>query len=158
MKNVKRAYFTYPVADGLLEAATIFAAGARHAGLELVVNNSQFQGTPDDPAFRDLQRAPSFRNLQHRLANRIFDWAQIGQFIFRPLRITKTCALLSRKAWPSKIPFSCHGVRAKPSFRSPVQNTYPVLPRELVGASGFEPPTSWSRQVKMTRINNLAGL
>ena len=78
MKNVKRAYFTYPVTDGLLEAATIFAAAARDAGLELVVNNSQFQGTPGDPAFRDLQRAPSFRKLQHRLADRIFDWAQVG--------------------------------------------------------------------------------
>lgn len=77
MRNVKRAYFTYPVADGLLEAATIFAAAAREAGVELVVNNSQFQGRPDDPAFRDLQHAPSFRNLQHRLADRIFDWAQV---------------------------------------------------------------------------------
>jgi len=78
MKNVKRAYFTYPVADGLLEAATIFAAAARDAALELVVNNSQFQGRPADPAFRSLKRAASFRNLQHRLADRIFDWAQVG--------------------------------------------------------------------------------
>jgi uncharacterized protein YbjT (DUF2867 family) len=78
MKGVKRAFFTYPVADGLLEAATIFAAAARDAELELVVNNSQFQGTPEDPTFRDLQSAPSFRNLQHRLADRIFDWAQVG--------------------------------------------------------------------------------
>ena len=78
MRNVKRAYFTYPVADGLLETVPIFAAAARDAGLELVVNNSQFQGTPDDPTFRDLQHAPSFRNLQHRLADRIFDWAQVG--------------------------------------------------------------------------------
>jgi uncharacterized protein YbjT (DUF2867 family) len=78
MKEVKRAYFTYPVADGLVEAVTIFAAAARDAGLELVVNNSQFQGKPGDPAFRDLQSAPSFRNLQHRLADRIFDWAQVG--------------------------------------------------------------------------------
>ncbi|MFZ1015062.1 MAG: NmrA family NAD(P)-binding protein [Terracidiphilus sp.] len=78
LKDVNRAYFTYPVADGLLEAATIFAVSARAAGVELVVNNSQFQGTPDDPAFRGLQRAPSFRNLQHRLVDRIFDWAQIG--------------------------------------------------------------------------------
>jgi uncharacterized protein YbjT (DUF2867 family) len=93
MQNVKRAYFiqsqlavvgswalepTYPVADGLLEAATIFAAAARAAGLELVVNNSQFQGTPGDPAFRNLQHAPSFRNLQHRLADNVFDWAQVG--------------------------------------------------------------------------------
>jgi hypothetical protein len=78
MKNVKRAYFTYPVADGLLEAATIFADAARDAGLELVVNNSQFQGTPGDPTFHHLQHAPTFRNLQHRLADRIFDWAQVG--------------------------------------------------------------------------------
>jgi uncharacterized protein YbjT (DUF2867 family) len=78
MRNVKRAFFTYPVTDGLLEATTIFAATARDAGLELVVNNSQFQGTPDDPAFRDLVSAPSFRNLQHRLADRIFDRAQVG--------------------------------------------------------------------------------
>src|SRR5438105_4892812 len=39
MRNIKRAYFTYPVADGLLEAVAIFAAVARDAGLELVVNN-----------------------------------------------------------------------------------------------------------------------
>jgi uncharacterized protein YbjT (DUF2867 family) len=78
MRNVKRAFFTYPVADGLLEATTIFAATARGAGLELVVNNSQFQSTPGDPVFRDLQSAPTFRNLQHRLADRIFDWAQVG--------------------------------------------------------------------------------
>ena len=78
LRNVKRAYFTYPVADGLLEAAAIFAAAARDAGLELLVNNSQFQGRPDDPAFRDLEHAPSSRNLQHRLADRIFDWARVG--------------------------------------------------------------------------------
>ena len=78
MRGAKRAYFTYPVADGLLEAATIFAATARDADFELLVNNSQFQGTSDDPRFRDLRYAPSFRNLQHRLADRIFDWAQVG--------------------------------------------------------------------------------
>jgi uncharacterized protein YbjT (DUF2867 family) len=69
MKGVKRAYFTYPVAEGLLEATTIFAAAAREAGTELVVNMSQLQSTPD---------FPSFRNLQHRLADRVFDWAQVG--------------------------------------------------------------------------------
>jgi uncharacterized protein YbjT (DUF2867 family) len=78
LRNVKRAYFTYPVAEGLLEATTIFAAAAREAVLELVVNNSQFQGRPGDPAFRDLKRAASFRNFQHRLADRIFDWAEVG--------------------------------------------------------------------------------
>jgi uncharacterized protein YbjT (DUF2867 family) len=97
MKDVKRAYFTYPVTDGLLEAATIFAASARDAELEMVVNNSQFQGTLDDPAFRDLRYAPSFRNLQHRLADRIFDWAQVGAVhIQAPPYYENVRALISR--------------------------------------------------------------
>jgi uncharacterized protein YbjT (DUF2867 family) len=97
MKDVRRAYFTYPVTDGLLEAATIFAAAARDVGLELVVNNSQFQGTSDDPAFRDLRYAPSFRNLQHRLADRIFDWANVGAVhIQAPPYYENVRALVSR--------------------------------------------------------------
>jgi len=68
-EGVRRAFFTYPVADGLLEATTIFATAARDAGTELVVNNSQFQNRPE---------VPSFRNLQHRLSDRIFNWAQVG--------------------------------------------------------------------------------
>jgi uncharacterized protein YbjT (DUF2867 family) len=69
MHGIKRAYFTYPVDDGLLEATTIFARAAREAGTELVVNLSQLQNT---------SIVPSFRNLQHRLADQIFDWAQVG--------------------------------------------------------------------------------
>ena len=97
MKDVKRAYFTYPVTDGLLEAVSIFAVAARNAGLELVVNNSQFQGTSDDTAFRDLRYAASFRNLQHRLADRIFDWAQVGAVhIQAPPYYENVRALVSR--------------------------------------------------------------
>jgi uncharacterized protein YbjT (DUF2867 family) len=77
MKGIKRAYFSYPVQDGLLEAAAIFVTSTSEAGVDFVVNNSQFQDTPEDSTFRDLRGAPSFRNLQHRLADRIFDWAQI---------------------------------------------------------------------------------
>jgi len=69
MQNIARAYFTYPVDDGLLEATAIFAMAAREANTEVVVNMSQLQNT---------SVAPSFRNLQHRLADQIFDWAQVG--------------------------------------------------------------------------------
>src|ERR1700730_12875709 len=69
LKGIKRAYFTYSVADGLLEATTIFAMAAREAETELVVNNSQLQGA---------RKAPSFRNMQHGLADQIFDWAHVG--------------------------------------------------------------------------------
>ena len=69
LRGIKRAYFTYSVSDGLLEATTIFAMAAREAETELVVNNSQLQGA---------RRAPTFRNMQHGLADRIFDWAEVG--------------------------------------------------------------------------------
>jgi uncharacterized protein YbjT (DUF2867 family) len=69
LRGIKRAYFTYSVADGLLEATTVFAMAAREAETELVVNNSQLQGA---------RKAPSFRNMQHGLADRIFDWAGVG--------------------------------------------------------------------------------
>jgi uncharacterized protein YbjT (DUF2867 family) len=69
LSGIKRAYFTYSVSDGLLEATTIFARAAREAETELVVNNSQIQGT---------RKAPSFRNMQHGLADCIFDWAEAG--------------------------------------------------------------------------------
>ena len=68
-RGIKRAYFSYPVTDGLLEATTIFAMAAHEAETELVVNNSQLQGA---------RKAPSFRNMQHGLADRIFDWAEVG--------------------------------------------------------------------------------
>jgi uncharacterized protein YbjT (DUF2867 family) len=69
LRGIKRAYFTYPVDDGLLEATAIFAAAAREAQTEMVVNMSQFQSTSN---------APTLRNLQHRLADQIFDWADVG--------------------------------------------------------------------------------
>jgi uncharacterized protein YbjT (DUF2867 family) len=69
LKGIKRAYFTYSVTDGLLEATTIFAMAAREAETELIVNNSQLQRT---------RKAPSLRNMQHGLADRIFDWAEVG--------------------------------------------------------------------------------
>jgi uncharacterized protein YbjT (DUF2867 family) len=69
LRGIKRAYFTYSVTDGLLEATTIFAMAAREAKTELAVNNSQLQGA---------RKAPSFRNMQHGLGDQIFDWAKVG--------------------------------------------------------------------------------
>jgi uncharacterized protein YbjT (DUF2867 family) len=106
MEDVERAYFTYPVTDGLLEAATIFAATARDAGLAMVVNNSQSQGAPDDSAFRDLRYAASFRNLQHRLADRVFDWAQVRAIHLQaPPYYENVRALVSRGVAEQNIAF-----------------------------------------------------
>jgi uncharacterized protein YbjT (DUF2867 family) len=64
MAGVRRAYFTYPVRDGLLEATAIFAGAACEAGVEQVINLSQL-----------LRRAdlPTPRQRQHWLSEIIFN-------------------------------------------------------------------------------------
>ena len=78
------------------------------------------------PPFRDLRYAPGFRNLQHRLADRIFDWAQVELFMSKLRPTMKTCVLLSAGASPSKAPSSCRGAKRTLSFHSSARKTYPV--------------------------------
>jgi uncharacterized protein YbjT (DUF2867 family) len=88
LRGIKRAYFTYPVDDGLMEATAIFAAAAREAQTEMVVNMSQFQST---------STAPTLRNLQHRLADQIFDWANVGALhLNAPVFYENVRALITR--------------------------------------------------------------
>jgi NAD(P)H dehydrogenase (quinone) len=75
LDGVQRAYFTYPIAEGLLEATTTFAAAAKHTGLQSLVNMSQITARPD-------HASPAAR--QHWLAERVLDWSGIGVTHLRP--------------------------------------------------------------------------
>jgi NAD(P)H dehydrogenase (quinone) len=75
LDGVQRAYFTYPVADGLLLATATFAAAGKQTGLQSVVNMSQITARPD-------HRSPAAR--QHWLAERVLDWSGIGVTHLRP--------------------------------------------------------------------------
>lgn len=75
LEGVQRAYFTYPVADGLLAATTIFAAAGQQTGLQTIVNMSQITARPD-------HASPAAR--QHWLAERVLDWSGIGVTHLRP--------------------------------------------------------------------------
>jgi uncharacterized protein YbjT (DUF2867 family) len=66
--DVRRAYFAYPIQDGLLEATAVFASAARTARTEIVVNLSQLQN-PHTPASR--------RNGRHILADQLLEWADV---------------------------------------------------------------------------------
>jgi uncharacterized protein YbjT (DUF2867 family) len=70
MGGIRRAYFAYPVQEGLLEAATTFAAAARSAGVEQVVNLSQW--------LQPGGEQPTPHQARHWLAEQIFDWADVG--------------------------------------------------------------------------------
>ena len=75
LDGVQRAYFTYPIADDLLEATAIFAAAGKEADLESMVNMSQITARPNHPS-------PASR--QHWLAERMLDWSGIGVAHLRP--------------------------------------------------------------------------
>jgi uncharacterized protein YbjT (DUF2867 family) len=70
MDDIRRAYFAYPVQEGLLEAAGTFAAAARSAGAEQVVNMSQW--------LQPGGEQPTPHQARHWLAEQIFDWADVG--------------------------------------------------------------------------------
>jgi NAD(P)H dehydrogenase (quinone) len=75
LDGVQRAYFTYPIADGLLEATATFAAAGKETGLQSLVNMSQITARAD-------HRSPAAR--QHWLAERVLDWSGIGVTHLRP--------------------------------------------------------------------------
>lgn len=75
MSGITRAYFVYPLAEGLLEAITIFAATAREAKVEFIVNMSQITARAD---------FPSEAARRYWLGERIFDWSGIGVSHLQP--------------------------------------------------------------------------
>jgi uncharacterized protein YbjT (DUF2867 family) len=70
LADIQRAYFAYPVQEGLLQAAATFAAAARSAGVEQVVDLSQW--------LQPSGEQPTPHQTRHWLAERIFDWADVG--------------------------------------------------------------------------------
>jgi NAD(P)H dehydrogenase (quinone) len=75
LDGVQRAYFTYPLADGLLLATATLAAAGKQTDLQSVVNMSQITARPD-------HASPAAR--QHWLAERVLDWSGIGVTHLRP--------------------------------------------------------------------------
>ncbi|HUO40915.1 MAG TPA: NAD(P)H-binding protein, partial [Mycobacterium sp.] len=70
MAGIRRAYFAYPVQSGLLEAAAAFGHAARAAGVEQVVNLSQWLQPGDEQ--------PTPHQTRHWLTERVFEWAEVG--------------------------------------------------------------------------------
>jgi uncharacterized protein YbjT (DUF2867 family) len=70
MTDIRRAYFAYPVQDGLLEATINFASAARDAGVELVVNLSQL--------LQEQGEQPTPHQKRHWLSEQVFNWAAVG--------------------------------------------------------------------------------
>ncbi len=74
-RGITAAYFTYPIAPGLLEATAIFAQAASESGIGAAVNMSQISARPE---------AASNAARQHWLAERILDWSPVPVTHLRP--------------------------------------------------------------------------
>jgi NAD(P)H dehydrogenase (quinone) len=68
MAGVDRAYFCYPLAEGLVEAAVMFAQAAKEQNVELIANVSHKQSRP-------FARSKATQN--HWLSEQIFDWSGV---------------------------------------------------------------------------------
>ncbi|WP_219837037.1 NmrA family NAD(P)-binding protein [Paenibacillus sp. R14(2021)] len=68
MEGMQMAYFCYPVQEGLVENAVIFAQAAKEQNLELIVNMSHKQSRP-------YARSKATQN--HWLSEQIFNWSGV---------------------------------------------------------------------------------
>ena len=68
MKGVQRGYFCFPLREGLVEAAVIFAQAAKEQNLELIANMSHKQSRP---------AARSKATQNHWLSEQIFNWSGV---------------------------------------------------------------------------------
>jgi NAD(P)H dehydrogenase (quinone) len=74
-KDVKGAYFGYPVAPAIIEATVVFAQAAKEANTEIIVNISQVSARDD---------ALSDATISHWMSERVFDWSKVKTTHIRP--------------------------------------------------------------------------
>jgi uncharacterized protein YbjT (DUF2867 family) len=86
VRGVRRAFFTYPVTAGMLDATAVFAAAARQEGLERVVDVSQLAADPE-------AGTPHMR--RHWVSEQVFDRAGVGAIHLRAAVFFENLAVLA---------------------------------------------------------------
>ena len=86
LKDIKRAYFCYPITKGLVQATAQFGQAAKDSGVEAIVNMSQKIARAD---------AGSHAAFEHWLAERVLDWTGLAVTHLRPPFFTEWMLMLS---------------------------------------------------------------
>ncbi|MEV0823220.1 NAD(P)H-binding protein [Nonomuraea rubra] len=105
LRGIRRAFFTYPVTAGLLDATAAFAAAAREEGVERVVEVSQLDAQP---------AAGTPRMRRHWLSEQVFDWAGVGAVHLRAAVFFENLAVVAAAAGRLALPLG------PPSTRIPL--------------------------------------
>ncbi|TDD48330.1 hypothetical protein E1286_15530 [Nonomuraea terrae] len=95
MHGVRRAFFTYPVTAGLLDATAVFAAAAREEGVTRVVEVSQLDASP-------VAGTPRMR--RHWVAEQVFDRAGVGAVHLRAAVFFENLAVVAAAAGRLALP------------------------------------------------------
>ena len=75
LQGVKRAYFCFPIAPGMVQATAQFAQAAKEVGVDAIVNMSQKIARKD---------AHSHDAFDHWLSEQVFDWSGVPVTHLRP--------------------------------------------------------------------------
>ena len=75
MEGVQAAYFLYPLAPGIVQAAAYFAQAAKEAGVGFIVNMSQASARRD---------SLSHLAQDHWMSEQVFDWSGVPTAHIRP--------------------------------------------------------------------------
>jgi uncharacterized protein YbjT (DUF2867 family) len=75
MEGVSSAYFLYPIAPGIIDAAAYFAQAAKEAGVTAIVNMSQISAR---------RESTSHAAQDHWVSERVFDWSGVATTHLRP--------------------------------------------------------------------------
>ena len=86
LRDIKRAYFCYPITKGVVQATAQFGHAAKESGVEVIVNMSQKIARED---------AASHASFEHWLAERVLDWTGLAVTHLRPPFFTEWMLMLS---------------------------------------------------------------
>ena len=105
LDGIERAYFCYPITNGLVQATAQFGQAARESGVKVIVNMSQKIARED---------AASHASFDHWLSERVFDWTGLAVTHLRPPFFTEWMLLFSKMIREGQVyaPFS----RGKTAF------------------------------------------
>ena len=99
LNGIKRAYFCYPIAKGLVQATAQFGQAAKESGVEVIVNMSQKIARED---------AASHASFEHWLSERVLDWTGLAITHLRPPFFTEWMLMFSEMIRQGQVyaPFS----------------------------------------------------
>lgn len=153
LDGVDRAYFNFPVGEGLVESAVMFAQAAIESRLELIVNMSHIQSRPV---------AHSKATQNHWLSERVFEWSEIPTTNLRVTFFMEWLTYIAHVIRSGRyvMPFDAES-RFAPIAGQDIALTAATILTEPAGHGGriytLTGPTEYSHRALATEVSRVLG-